>query len=70
MREPSSVNVPNLFSASSIAESVTTSPSSISSEHHKEESNELDYNEDKDQLEEEQEEETGEIASVTINQVF
>jgi hypothetical protein len=34
------------------------------------ESNEPDYNEDKDQLEEEQEEETGETMSTTINQVF
>jgi hypothetical protein len=33
----------------------------------KEESNEPDYNEDKDQLEEKQEEETDEI---TVNQVF
>ena len=64
MREPSSLNVPNLFSASAIAESVTTSPSNISSEHDKEESNEPDYDEDEDQLEEEQ---NGEI---TINEVF
>jgi hypothetical protein len=36
-----------------------------------EESNEPDYNEDKDQLEEEQEEETGEVSEEkTANQVF
>ena len=34
------------------------------------ESDELDYNDDKDQLEEEQEEKTGETARVTMNQVF
>jgi hypothetical protein len=33
-------------------------------------SREPDYDEDKHQLEEEQEEETGEIASTTTNQVF
>ena len=38
------------------------------SEHHKEELNEPDYDEDQDQLEEVQEEETGEI--VSTNQVF
>jgi Trp operon repressor len=42
--------------------------SSNSSRGDKEESNESDYNEDKDQLEEEQEEKTGEIA--TTNQIF
>jgi hypothetical protein len=36
----------------------------------KEESNEPDYNEDKDQLEEEQEEEIGEATEATTNQVF
>ena len=36
----------------------------------KEESNEPDYNEDKDQLEEEQEEEIGEAKETTTNQVF
>jgi hypothetical protein len=40
------------------------------SEYDKEESNEPDYYEDKDQLEEEQEEERGEINEATINQVF
>jgi hypothetical protein len=35
----------------------------------KEESNEPDYGEDEDQLEEEQEEETGELSSTT-NEVF
>jgi hypothetical protein len=40
-------------------------------EHDKEESNQPDYGEDKDQLEEEQEEGTGEITStITTNQVF
>jgi hypothetical protein len=34
------------------------------------ESEELDYDEDKDQLEEKQEEQTGEITRTTINQVF
>jgi hypothetical protein len=34
------------------------------------ESNEPDYGEDKDQLEEEQEEETGETTAATINRVF
>jgi hypothetical protein len=38
-------------------------------EHEKEESNEPDYNEDKDQLEKEQEGETGEISNTT-NQVY
>jgi len=42
--------------------------SSNSNRGDKEESNESDYNEDKDQLEEEQEEKTGEIA--TTNQIF
>jgi hypothetical protein len=42
--------------------------SSNSSRGDKEESNESDYNEDKDQLEEEQEEKKGEIA--TTNQIF
>ena len=41
--------------------------SSPSNEVDKEESNEPDYDEDKDQLEEEQDQETGEI---TTNQVF
>jgi hypothetical protein len=41
----------------------------ISSEGDKEESNEPDYNEDKDQLEEEQEEQTGENITTT-NQAF
>ena len=36
----------------------------------KEESNEPDYNEDKDQLEEEQEEQTGDASEATINEVF
>jgi hypothetical protein len=37
----------------------------------KEESNEPDYHEDKDQLEEEdQEEQTGEASEATINEVF
>jgi hypothetical protein len=36
----------------------------------KEELNEPDYDEDKDQLEEEQEKQTGEIISATVNQVF
>ena len=45
--------------------------SSTNNENEKEESNKPDYNEDKDQLEEEQEEETGEITSATTrNQVF
>jgi hypothetical protein len=44
-----------------------TSPTD--SEYDKEESNESDYDEGKDQLEEEQEEETGE-AKTTTNQVF
>ncbi len=35
-----------------------------------EESNEPDYDEDKDQLEEAQEEETGETSDATINKVF
>lgn len=41
-----------------------------SNEHGKEESNEPDYDEDKDQLEEEQEGHTGEITATTTNQVF
>jgi hypothetical protein len=43
-----------------------------SDEDDKEESNELDYDEDKDQLKEEQEEQIGEITTVavTTNQVF
>ncbi len=46
--------------------------SSSNNEDDKEESKEPDYNEDKDQLEEKQEEEIGEIttASTTINQAF
>jgi hypothetical protein len=40
------------------------------SEGDEEESNEPDYDEEKDQLEEEQEGETGEIISTTINRVF
>jgi hypothetical protein len=36
----------------------------------KEKSKEPDYNEDQDQLDEEQEEESGEISEATINQVF
>jgi len=34
------------------------------------ESKETDYDQDKDQLEENKEEETGEISTVTTNQVF
>jgi hypothetical protein len=41
-----------------------------SSEGHKEESNEPDYYEDEDHLEEEREEEIGEITTGTTNQVF
>ena len=37
---------------------------------YKEESNEPDYDEHKDQIEEEQDEETGETAAATINKVF
>jgi hypothetical protein len=40
------------------------------SEYDKEESNEHDYDEDKNQLEEEQEEQAGEITYKTTNQVF
>jgi hypothetical protein len=42
-------------------------PSANDSEYDKEESNEPNYNEDKDQLEEEQEEES---AETTVNQIF
>jgi predicted transcriptional regulator len=41
-----------------------------SSEGSKEESNEPDYDEDEDQLEEEQKEESGEITTITTNEVF
>jgi hypothetical protein len=44
--------------------------SRLNSERDTTESNTADYDEDKDQLEEEQEEGTGEITTVTTNQVF
>jgi hypothetical protein len=44
--------------------------SANSNEDDKEESNKPDYDEDRDQLGEEQEEQTGEITVATINQVF
>jgi predicted transcriptional regulator len=45
-------------------------PSANDNEHNKEESNEHDYDEDINQLEEKQVEETGEVTTTTINEVF
>ena len=57
------------FVAQKSSEKIKAS-SGNSNEPGKEESNEPDYDEDKDQLEEEQEGHTGEITATTTNQVF